>query len=64
MSSDDGQRIAALMMAGAGLMVRDIAVSMKVSDEQVQQWLQDSVRVTGENDAPTGMVGLCRRDRD
>ena len=48
MNSDEGQRIAALMMASAGLLVRDIAIAMKVSDRQVQRWLQDSVNVVGE----------------
>jgi transposase-like protein len=54
MNSDEGQRIAALMMASSGLLVRDIAVAMKVSDRQVQQWLQDSVNDVGERERHKG----------
>lgn len=61
--NNDGQRVAALMMAGAGLLVRDIAIAMRVTDSQVRQWLQDSVTVAGKDERAPGMAAYLDKTK-
>ena len=52
MNTDNGQRLTALLMAAGGLKTRDIAEAMRVSDEQVKTWLQQSSRPRYEESEP------------